>query len=324
MSIKYMTNKDVDACLYLWKSLIKSGELLYKPLSKDEFVSKFLQSNEQYEIKSYIYEDNNKIIGFASGVIVNKRNKAYITTIVVDPNYRRNSIGKQLLKAFETDVISNDIVIETIDMVFFNPVQFEWTVPDTNQHDHPNAPGVDAGSSGYKFLTSLGYTQFAKQNSYYRNIETYTYSDDMLSSIKHLEDNDITITFYDKEKHHGFTELFDNLNSIDWKKELTKAANNNQPILIAEHKGLVIGFTGPLRCQKSLRGFFSGIGVHSEYRGYGVGKVLFSSLCLELINLGAHYMTLFTGENNSARRIYEKEDFKIVRSWANMRKDLKK
>ena len=324
MSINYMNIKDVDDCLFLWDSLIKRGELLYKPILKAEFVSKFLQSKEQYKIKSYVYEENNKIIGFSSGVIVNERQKAYLTTVIVNPDYRRNRIGKQLLEAFEMDVKSNETFIETIDMVFFNPVQFEWIVPNTNQHDHPNTPGLDIGSSGYNFLTSLGYTQFAIQNSYYKNIESYTYTNDMLSSIKHLEDNDITITFYDKNKHHGFTELFDNLNSIDWKRELTKAANDNQPILIAEQKGLVVGFTGPLRCQKSLRGFFSGIGVHSDYRGYGAGKVLFSSLCLELSNLGAHYMTLFTGENNSARRIYEKEDFKIVRSWANMRKNLKK
>ena len=86
--------------------------------------------------------------------------------------------------------------------------------------------------------------------------------------------------------------------------------------------GLVIGFSGPLKVQKSMRGYFTGIGIHSEYRGYGAGSVLFSALCKHLKDLGAHYMTLFTGENNPARHIYEREGFQIVRSWADMRKDL--
>ena len=76
--------------------------------------------------------------------------------------------------------------------------------------------------------------------------------------------------------------------------------------------------------KRALEDILQGIGVHSAYRGYGAGKVLFSSLCLQLSKLGADYMTLLPGDANSARRIYEKEGFKIVRSWANMRKEIKK
>ena len=323
MAIKAMKLKHADQCIFLWDKLIKSEELLYKCLTKNEFISKFIHANENYKIKSFIYEKNNVIIGFSSGVIVKEKNKAYITTIVVEPHFRRQKIGTQLLEAFENDIKSNYTFIDTIDIIFFNPVQFEWIIPNTNQHDHPNAPGVDSTSKAYNFFCYLGYVEFAKQNSYYKNIENYTYNEEISSAINHLKDNDITITFYDQQKHHGFSELFENLKNPYWHDEITKAIDNNLPILVAEKKGLIVGFTGPLRVQKSLRGFFSGIGVHSDYRGYGAGKVLFSTLCLELSHIGAHYMTLFTGEHNSARRIYEKEGFKIVRSWANMRKELK-
>lgn len=324
MAIKTLTLSHVDKSLHLWNMLINQNELLYKPLVKDQFILKFLQSTETYEIKSFVDEHDDHIKGFSSGVIVTSKQKAYLTTVVVDPRFRRQKIASHLLNAFEDYVLSNYPSIESIDVIFFNPVQFEWIIPHTTHHDHPNAPGIDLKSTGYHFLNALGYSQFAKQNSYYKNIKGYTYNEDILSAIKHLKEHEITITFFDQQKHYGLDALFVDLNNPYWTDEITKATKLKKPVLIAEKNGLVIGFTGPLGVQKSLRGYFAGIGVHSGYRGYGAGKVLFSSLCLQLSKLGAHYMSLFTGESNSARRIYEKEGFKIVRSWANMRKELKK
>ncbi len=321
MAIKEMQLSDVGKSLYLFNKLILDQELLYKSLTKDEFILKFINSNEDFQIKSFVDLENDIIKGFIGGVIIQDKQKAYLSNIVVDSSFRRKKIATHLLKAFEDYVKNNYPLVETIDIIFFNPVQFEWIIPNTNWHDHPNAPGLDLQSNGYLFFKSMGYKEFAKQNSYYKNIENYSYNEDIQLALSHLNQNNITITFYDKNIHYGFDDLFVSLNNPYWKNEINKAINNNSPILIAEKKGLIIGFTGPLRVQKSLRGYFAGIGVHSDYRGLGIGKVLFSSLCLELKNLGAHYMTLFTGENNSARRIYEKEGFEIVRSWSNMRKE---
>ena len=39
--------------------------------------------------------------------------------------------------------------------------------------------------------------------------------------------------------------------------------------------------------------------------------------------MGAGYMTLFTGEANPARNIYEAAGFRIVRTWADMRKEVR-
>ena len=324
MPIQEMTLLHVDKTLYLWNMLINQNELLYKPLVKDQFILKFFKTTQDYEIKSFVDIDNQQVKGFVSGVIVDSKQKAYLTTVAVDSNHRRKKIGSHLLKAFEDYVKTTYPSIKTIDVIFFNPVQFEWIIPNTNHHDHPNAPGVDLQSHGYDFLNALGYIQFAKQNSYYKNIKDYAYNEDIISAINQLKAHDITITFYDSKKHHGLNTLFEDLKNSYWTDEITKATQNHLPVLIAEKNGLAIGFTGPLGVQKSLRGYFAGIGVHSAYRGHGAGKVLFSSLCLELSKLGAHYMTLFTGESNSARRIYEKEGFEIVRSWANMRKEISK
>ena len=39
--------------------------------------------------------------------------------------------------------------------------------------------------------------------------------------------------------------------------------------------------------------------------------------------MGAGFMTLFTGETNPARNIYEAAGFSIVRSWTDMRREIR-
>lgn len=322
MPISKMSKTDVNQSHSMFEQSLKHKEMPYKSLSLDQFSHKFFKDHDAYKIISLVDKEKNIIKGFVSGVVVTDQHKAYLSMIIVDPKYRRSRIGSSLLSAFESLIKNTYPDIKTIDIVFFNPVQLEWIIPHTPNHDHPNAPGVDISSGAYQFFKAKDYLDFAKQNSYYKDIKGYTYPQKILDMIKDLCQEQISIMFYDPLKHHGFDYLFEDLKNPYWTLEITKAAHQNQPILIAEDEGQIIGFTGPLSVQESLRGYFAGIGVHSKYRGLGIGKVLFSSLCLQLSKLGATYMTLFTGENNPARKIYENESFKIVKSWANLRKDV--
>jgi ribosomal protein S18 acetylase RimI-like enzyme len=318
MAIQELNLFNIDQAYTLWNSLITSGEVLYKPMTKEKFISSFLPSSE---ISSWCYVEDEKLLGFISGVMLPERKKAYLSMIMVDPKYQRKHIGKRLLSQFES-IVKEHTIYPSIDLVFFNPIQFEWIIPNTINHDHPNAPGVDIQSAAYQFFKQEGYHDFAIQNSYYKDLKDYQFEPEMNLLIDDLQTKDITITYYDSKKHHGFNELFDDLKNPYWRDEITKAIQHDEPVLIAEHQGEILGFTGPLRVQPSLRGYFAGIGVHSKTRGLGVGKVLFASLCYELKQRGAHYMTLFTGETNPARKIYEREGFKIVKTWADMRNEL--
>lgn len=322
MAVRNLNSKDILILYQMWQHSIDSGELLYKPMSLELFTSKFFDQHQTTPIMSYVYDSEGVPQGFISGVIDPSKSKAYLTMIFVEPSSRHQGYGTLLLNHLEQEVHEKYPNIVTIDILFFNPMTLEWIIPHTNRHDHPNAPGVDYDSDAYVFFKKHGYIEFAKQNSYYRNIERYTYSHLIEELIQSLKKNKIEISLYDQEKHHGFQELFDDLKNSYWQTEITQAVQDKKPVLVASHDGKIIGFTGPLRVQPSLRGYFAGIGVHQEYRGLGVGKVLFAALCKELSRLGAHYMSLFTGENNQARKIYERENFVIVRSWANMRKDI--
>ena len=86
------------------------------------------------------------------------------------------------------------------------------------------------------------------------------------------------------------------------------------------HQLHIVGAPGPIVPDAHGRGFFLGIAIHSQYRGYGAATVLFNHLCLEFRRAGAQYMTLFTAEDNPARHIYERAGFKIHASWAGTKK----
>ncbi len=325
MSIRLINQKDIKETLILWNQCLSNPDFLYKRLDETTFKTKFMNHNSDFETITYLSLKDDQINGFASGVHMFNKDTAYITAIVVSNDYKRQGIATSLLKKLEDRLLEINPNLKKIDIVFFNPINLEWIIPNTDNHDHPNAPGVDIISDAYLFFKACGYSDFAYQNSYYKDISQYEFTDKTLDKIKRLKDNEIKITLFDKNKHHGFDELFIDLKSEAWKNEINETIKNEMyPVLIAEKKGLIIGFSGPLKVQPSMRGYFTGIGIHSGYRGFGAGSVLFSGLCKSLKDIGAHYMTLFTGENNPARNIYEKEGFKIVRSWVDMRKEVQK
>lgn len=327
MKIIPMEKHHLNSVCTLWNTCIENGDMIYKKLNVDDFEHRFMQQNDRFETVGYVALESETVVGFSSGTNVYGKDTAYITTVVVDGLSRRRGIGTHLLHALEQQLTQLNPHITTIDVVFFNPVNLEWIIPHTNYHDHPNAPGIDMSSMGYLFLQRLGYKDFAIQNSYYRTLKDYQFSSKILSKLPKLETENLVIEVYDKHKHHGFSALFEDLGSSSWRHEILGNYEKNaphNPVLIVHRDGRIGGFTGPLYVQPSGRGYFAGIGVHSEFRGHGAGRVLFGHLCKTHKEMGATYMTLFTGESNNARYIYEQEGFTIVRTWADMRKNLRK
>ncbi len=324
---------DVPACVALWNEACEGPRaLVYKHLAPAAFSELFMTSAADVAVVNLVARSGEEIVGFASGTVRTGAapgggghggGQGYITVVLVRDDQRRRGIGRALLGTLETRLARASEGIDRYEVMFFNPVNLPWSVPGTDAHDHPNAPGVDVSCDGYLFLKNHGYRDIAYQNSYYLRLADYRYPPDIQERITRLEDDGIRIVRYDPALHHGLDELFDNLENDDWRE--TIAANlasdgPGDPVLIVEAGGRACGFTGPTRVQESGRGYFAGIGVHSDYRGRGAGKVLFAALCMQLKEIGASFMTLFTGEANPARNIYEAAGFRIVRAWADMRK----
>ncbi len=325
MNISMLSNQDVQEVLDLWNKERDKNRFLHKKLDLETFNSKFIEVSDNIEKINCVCKEEEKVIGFGNACYKKGEEVGYITFILVQEEYIRRGIGSEILKALEEELKKND-KLKKLEIIFFNPINLEWIVPGTKGHDHPNAPGVDMSSPAYLFFKNTGFRDFATQNSYYRLLEGFAYTEKIEKRAAELSDKEITITYYDKEKHYDFEELFENLNTPLWTEAIMGNISKEDagyPVLIVENKGKICGFTGPLMVQDSKRGYFAGIGIHSEYRKHGAGKVLFSALCRGLKDEGAHYMTLFTGETNPARNIYESAGFKIVRSWADMRKEIK-
>lgn len=324
MTIRPMTSKESPAARELFNQCVRTGEVLYKPFaSQEDFDRFFLHRDEEDTATVALCAEE----GFAAGCYTRHDRKAYVAFAAVRPDCRRKGCGTALLAALEealTQLSGGEV--KTCEISFFDPMNFTWLIPGTGGHDHPNAPGADVGSGSYIFLKNCGYRDFAYQNSYHIGLEDYRFPADIRRRIESLGEKGIRITLYDPARHTGLEELMDDLNNDLWRKEILGNAalpGGGKPLLIVDRGGRAMGFAGPLAVQESGRGYFAGIAVHSACRGSGAGKVLFSHLCSSLGEMGARYMTLFTGEQNPARNIYEAAGFRIVRTWADMRKTVR-
>lgn len=267
----------------------------------------------------------NRLVGIASGSISSERRVGYLSYLCVAPDCRRMGLATALCDALEA-ALAERPEVEKLEAVFYNPVQLPWYIPNGGGDWHPCLPGVDKSSGLYLFLKNRSWRDFAHQNGYYRRMADYVDKPTVAAARERLLTEGIELTLYDPAKHHGLAELFDNINNPGWKAHVL--AHTDLPIVVAvdvNADGLVVGYTGPLSVSGTPgRGNFCGIGVRTEYRGRGIGKPVFCAMCARHRDGGADFMSLYTGEDNPARNIYESAGFRIVRSFADMRKVLKK
>lgn len=306
------------------------NELPYKKTDPASWTKIFFDPNETVEKYLYVADADGKLAGFSGGCRNTETGACYITFVLVEKKYRRNGIGKMLLEALEQALTNRMALSEVPDkcsklqITFFNPCALTWLIPGTSMHDHPNAPGVDITSDGFSFFIAMGYVPYVYQNSFYLPLAEYTEPASIVEKKENLLQRGISLEYYDASKHYGLAELCDDLGNPVWKEELLSndaLGRTGHPLVAAIRDNRIIAFTGPLRVQESGRGYFAGIGVHSACRGLGLGNVLFHTLCTSLKNMGAEFMTLFTGKENLAGEIYKKAGFKIVKTWADMEKE---
>lgn len=313
-------SKDVAAAWQLYQGAVSRKDLVYAGLSLEKFESKLL-SNEDNHHKLLIM--NEERTAFAAGVIAPELNRYFVSLVIVRPDRRGQGIGSTLLRELEHRLQEEGGA--AAELSFYNPENFIWQEPRKTGVFHPNAPGVDVSGGGYIFLKNCGYRDFAMQNSYYIDLHSYIYPEAITERIEKLAAQGYTFEVYDRMKHCKMDRLLKSLENPLWEKEILSkpaVAEHGSPILVPVYEHEVCGFTGPLRVEANGRGYFAGIGVSPQHQGKGLAKVLFSMMCENLKEQGAAYMTLFTGENNPARNIYEAAGFSIIRTWADMRKKL--
>ena len=326
LQISLLSEEGLLSATELFNACAES-ELPYKKMNPSAWKELFFCGTSSVENFSFQATVDNRLVGFSSGCYNPNTGNCYVTFILVDKNYRRRGIGRMLLETLE-HALKNRMLSDNpsggkvkLQITFFNPCTLTWLIPNTPGHDHPNAPGVDITSDAFSFFKSGGYEPFVYQNSFYLPLEEYIEPPFIAEKKKALLPLGISLEYYDSSKHHGLAELCDDLKNPVWKEELLAndaLGTEGFPLVAAIRDNKILAFTGPLRVQDSGRGYFAGIGVHSNCRGLGLGNVLFHTLCATLKEMGAEFMTLFTGESNPAGQIYQQAGFKIVKTWADM------
>lgn len=319
-----VTYKDEDAkdVIELWNEVAIS--IGYKELNEDTFAEIFVQNPYFNAQQALLLKEEGKIAGFACGCMGDKlplgNTSGYITCVLIKEPYDSTENYQLLIKMLEETFVKAGKTQS--ELLFFNPMMLPWYIKGTNHHEHNNAPGVFKNSRLYKELLGFGYAERATEQAMYLNL-----SDFSIPEIIHEKEvkaglSGYEVMLYHNSRHRNVADMLKNLQNPLWEKEILQATKDQVPVLIAANDGEVVGFAGPILRQKSGRGYFTGIGVVPEHEGHGLGTILFYKLCEEEKRAGAEYMSLYTGSENPAGKIYLQAGFETVQQFAIMRKML--
>lgn len=320
MKIIKLFNDDINQIYDLYNEVTNEEKFL-KKLKYEEYKEMFL-SNKYFE-KGLIYgiKESDNLIAFCIGLT--KNNNGYVNMIIVKKEYRNKGIGSELLSYLENEF--KTINIKNVFLSYFLPYCYSWYIPNTLNHDHPCAPGIRINSNEYFFFLHRKYNIIDQADAFHLDLENYNISKEIQDILDKNKQDGITIELYDKNKHYGINEFCEKLNIIDFETVIKANLNllNPSPFLVVVKDNKVVGWTGAMWNEKSGRGHFDGIAVLDSVRGRGLGKALFSLLALYNKNNGAKFMTFYTGLNNHARYIYMGAGFKIIQSFALLKKEIK-
>ncbi|CAM3860414.1 GNAT family N-acetyltransferase [Cohnella lubricantis] len=305
----------------LWnREAVRDG---YKEMTEDSFRRIFRHEPHFDPDNTFLLLKGGKVHGFACGCTGGDLPlgdaAGYITCIVLAEECRSDENYGLLLRALEDRF--RHLGKKQADVLFFNPMQLPWYIPDTPRHEHNNAPGVPVGSALHAFLLRSGYIQRATQQAMYLNLADFIYPDDIRAREAKAAEQGYEVSLFDPSRHRGLTEMLAGLGNPLWEEEISACAADGRPFVLASKDGAAAGFAGPVIRQPNGRGYFAGIGVHPDHEGHGLGTVLFFRLCKAFLEIGTDYMSLYTGSTNPALRIYERAGFRPVTTFATMRKE---
>ncbi|MBD2867032.1 GNAT family N-acetyltransferase [Paenibacillus arenilitoris] len=306
----------------LWnEEAVRDG---YKELDADSF-NRIFTGNPYFDPgAAFVWLDGRDVAGFACGCTGDDLplgDKAgYITCIVLRQGHATAANYRSLLDALEARFA--ELGKTQADVLFFNPMQLPWYIPDTPGHEHNNAPGVPVGSGLHRFLLDEGYAERAVEQAMYLELSGFAPPEDIRLKETAASEQGYAVGVFASGEVGGIAEMLDGLGNPLWTEEIARCAAEGTPVVYAAKDGLAAGFAGPVIRQPNGWGYFAGIGVHPDHEGHGLGTLLFFKLCEAFRAIGTPYMSLYTGSANPAARIYEKAGFRTVKHFAVMRKEL--
>ena len=322
--LRSYTAEDLKAVVDLWNASVHDNEVVYPEATAQYFEDKILNNDTYDGDFALVWEEDGEVVGYMLGVPHSSarsvpqegRKPGYIVCFFVRRDKRGRGIGKKLLQEVEKRMREKGRT--SLALSAGSPIQLDWIIPGTPGHDHNNAPGADMQSDGYGFLLEEGFTPVQTEVAMYLDLKDYREPEDIQEKIERLEAEGIAVGRYDPRLGYEFDQMSARVGSEYWRQVLMEETAKAQPriILAATVPGHIVAFTGPVDKQPSGRGWFTGICTDPIYEKRGIGTVLFHLLMQEFILEGASFSSLFTTENNHARKVYERVGFRVARRFA--------
>lgn len=313
---------DAGAIFEIWNSVGLS--MGYAPLTMEKLGSLFLKHPDFSPKHTFLLEEQGELLGFVSGCtgehIPKGTERGYFTALMLRPQADTRENTAALLSALEDSF--REAGRSVCAVTFFNPVRLPWILPGTPGHQHNNLPGIPTDLNLYDRMISLGYREAAREQAMYLSLEDFSVPQAIEERARRMAREGYTVARYDSQRHRGLREMVDALGNPMWSAEIPAAGESGLNLLVGLSGDTCAGFTGPIYPEETGRGYFAGIGVAPQYERHGLGKLLFYRLLQQEKLAGAEYMSLFTGEDNPARHIYEEAGFRVVRRFSVMLKEL--
>lgn len=308
---KYITD-DEAALLRLWNTLgVSMG---YAPLTGEKLHSLILDHPCFEPELAFLLEENWILRGFAFGCVQARR--GHLGCLLASTQEDAEALTDAVEEAFRRRGCDESMVS------FWCPIRLPWVMPGTAGHQHNNLPGVPVDLPLHGWLTRQGYEPRSREVAMHLDLSGFEIPEAVTDKAIRMALEGYTVAQYDDASHWGLSEMLEQLGNPLWKTEIAAVGAEGKRLLVGLKGNQVAGFAGPIYPEDTGRGYFSGIGVAPEFEGHGLGKLLFYMLCREEKAAGAAYMSLFTGEENPARRIYEGAGFQIRRKFDVMAKAL--
>ena len=322
MQIRHYTPTDAPAVLRLWNTAgVCAG---YAPQDENSLHALLLGHPDFSPAHTFILQEADQIYGFINGCtgahLAQGAVRGYISCLLLQPPLDTDEAARALLDALEASFRQAGKSVSAV--TFFNPIRVPWIIPGTPGHQHNNMPGIPRDLPLYHRMLQCGYREAATEMAMYLDLSAYAYPPELAAREQAMAQAGYTVARYQPGLHEGLDDMLSALGNAMWSSEIPAAASAGQYLLVGLKGNTVAGFTGPVYPEPTGRGYFAGLGVAPQYEGHGLGTLLFNQLCLAERACGAQYMSLFTGVNNPAQRIYKATGFTPRRYFAVMIKEL--
>ena len=320
--IRNYCSSDAGALLEVWNTAgVKAG---YAALDMEKFKKLLLEHKEFSPEYTFVLEENGEVLGFVNGCtgdhIPRGDVRGYVSCLILKEEADNEENTAALMDALENAFRRAGRIHSAV--TFFNPIRLPWIIPGTADHQHNNCPGVATDLPLYGRMLERGYREAAQEIAMHKSLADYETPEWIEKRAEKMAAGGYTVARYDPSRHVGLEEMVESLNNSMWSAEIPAAGKAGMDLIVGLCGNTCAGFTGPVYPEETGRGYFAGIAVAPQYEHRGLGKLLFYRLLQREKEVGARYMSLFTGIDNPARFIYLEAGFEVVRTFSVMVKEL--